>query len=443
MEEKETKAMSREFCTVHGAGFRERCGPWTNGRGGEARRRVCLASILFVLFLCAPVAAAPGREMVPSSAPEPSQGQQVAGLPSTEEIERDLLAAINKERAGRNLAVLRPSVALGGIARRHSSEMARRNILSHESQDGKSLTDRLAAAEVSFAANGENVARSGTFVAGLIHQSFMQSPGHRENVLNREFDEVGIGIVRGPGDTYYVTEDFIRGLVQKPPAEVRALVLGALNEMRARKNLAPVVLIDIVNGAAESFAEAKAAGRALPPVPSFYGKTTVRLAIGPELTQVIGTIKENDAGSPGRAGIGVRFGRSAEYPGGAYFICVLLIEDGGTAGPDDLDRLMRVLKAANDLRARKRLLPLALDPELSRRADGVIGMQRQTGRWTLPDQAPEGVFFSMFQRLGQFDDKLRKRIADPAVRRIGISTLPFQLEDGGQLQYAVAVILGR
>ena len=406
-------------------------------------RRLCLAFALLITALGALPAVVHGHGSAALRGRGPDAGQQITGLPSTEEMERDLLAAINKERAGRNLAVLRPSRALADVARRHSAEMARGNILSHESPEGKSFTDRLAEAGVPFAATGENVARSGTFVADLIHQSFMESPGHRENVLNRDFDEIGIGIVRGPGNTYFVTEDFIRGLVQKPTAEVLALVLGALNEMRAQKNLPPVVLIDELGRTADDFARARAAGRDLPPVPSFFGKTAVRLAIGPELAQVVGVIRKNDLAGYGRAGIGVSFSRSPEYPGGAYFICVLLIEDSGSADPDELDRLLKVLKAANDLRARSRRGPLALDTELSRRADDVVSAQRRTGRWTLPAQTQEETFFSMFQKLGQFDDKLRKRIADPAFRKIGISTLPIRLEDGGKLQYAVAVILGR
>jgi uncharacterized protein YkwD len=409
----------------------------------QHNRRLCLAFALLIASLGAPSAAVPGHESaeVPGRGPDP--GLQITGIPSTEEMERDLLAAINKERGASNLPILRQSRPLTDLARNHSAEMARRNILSHESAAGKSFTDRLTDAGVPFAANGENVARSGTFVADLIHQSFMESPGHRENVLSRDFDEAGIGIVRGPGNTYFVTEDFIRGLVQKPLAEVRALVLGALNEMRAQKNLAPVVMIDVVNRIAEAFVKARAAGRELPSVPSFFGKTAVRLAIGPELAQVMGVIKENDLAGRGRAGIGVWFSRSPEYPGGAYVVCVLLVEDSGPAEPDELGRLLRVLKAANDLRARNRLEPLALDTELSRRADDVVSMRRRAAGWTPPALAQAETFFFMFQKLGQFDDKLRKRIADPAFRRIGISTLPIRLEDGGQLQYAVAVILGR
>ena len=326
-------------------------------------RRLCFAFGLLIPALGALPAAVPGHEPVALRGRGPDAGQQIPGLPSTEEIEKELLAAINKERAGRNFAVLHQSRALTDLARSHSAEMARGNILSHESSDGKSFTDRLAEAGVAFAANGENVARSGTFVADLIHQSFMESPGHRENVLNLDFDEVGIGIIRGPGTSYYVTEDFIRRLVQRPAAEVRALVLGALDEKRARKDLPPVVLIDEVGRTADAFAAAKAAGRELPPVPSFFGKTAVRLAIGPELAQVIGVIRESDLTGYGRAGIGVAFSRGPEYPGGAYFICVLLIEDS--------------------------------------------------------------------------------RSADPEVKSIGISTLPLQSEDGGRLEYAVAVILGR
>ena len=72
--------------------------------------------------------ASPGHETARVPLRGPDGGQQLTGLPSTEEIERDLLAAINKERSDRNLPVLRLSRALVELARRHSVEMAARNM---------------------------------------------------------------------------------------------------------------------------------------------------------------------------------------------------------------------------------------------------------------------------------------------------------------------------
>ncbi|HYA48860.1 MAG TPA: CAP domain-containing protein, partial [Burkholderiales bacterium] len=125
-----------------------------------------------------------------------ASGRQASLIPDPFRVEKDLLAILNRERAAHGLPTVRLASSLVGLARKHSAEMARTNVLGHDSAGGKSYTDRLVDAGILFAANGENVAQSWSPSADSIHQSFMNSPGHRSNVLNRDFDEVGIGIVR-------------------------------------------------------------------------------------------------------------------------------------------------------------------------------------------------------------------------------------------------------
>jgi uncharacterized protein YkwD len=394
-------------------------------------------------FLPAPVVTALLSLSVLFMAQTIPAGPQVAVLPAPGEIEQDLLRVLNAERLAQGLPVLRLSPELVGLARTQSSEMARLKVLSHESAAGLAFPERLAGAGIAFAATGENVARSGTYLAKLIHESFMGSPGHRENVLNPLFDEVGIGIAAGAENSYYVTEDFIRALVERPNAEVRAFILGVLDEARVAAGRPPVVLLDQAVRMAQEIAQEKAAGRPVPPAPAFFGETLVRVATGPDLDMVAGRIRGQELADYGRAGIGVSFGRSPEFPGGAYSVCALLIRDRPGPGPDDLERLLAVLKAVNGIRIGKKLPPLELDAGLSERADAVIARKRSGGPEEGAERAEGSVFFSMFQKLGQIGPELRKRLGDPAVRRAGISTLPVRTEDGVPLLYAIAVVLGR
>ncbi len=338
---------------------------------------------------------------------------------------------------------MRPSSGLAGLARGHSAEMARRNVLTHDSAAGGSYTDRLVDAGVLFAANGENVAESWSAAAEAIHQSFMNSPGHRANVLNGDFDEVGIGIVRGPTNVYFVTEDFLGSLVRRSDAEVRAMVLGVLDGARAAAGLPQVVLVDEADRTAGLFAEEKAAGRKPPPVPAYFGEALLRLVVGPDAAMIGDTLKAPDLADYGRAGIGVAFTRNTEYPGGAYVLCVLLLKDETTPGPGDLDRLRTVLRAVNEVRARHGLPRLELDAGLAERADGIIARHRPGTAATMRDDDRRDVFYSIFQRLDQVASPLLKRLEDPSLRRIGISTVPIQTRDGTLLQYAVAVVVSR
>jgi len=321
--------------------------------------------------------------------------------------------------------------------------MARTNLLTHASAMGKTLTDRLTDAGILFSANGENVAQSWSSAAEAIHQSFMNSPGHRANVLNRDFDEVGVGITRGRVNVYFVTEDFIGSLERQTDTEVRATVLGVLDKARAAAGLPRVVLVDEAERTAGLFARERAAGRKGPPVPAYFGEALLRIVAGPETAMMADTLKAPDLGSYGRAGIGVAFMRNAEYPGGAYVLCVLLIKDETTPGPDDLERLRTVLKTANEFRSRRGLARLELDAALSERADAILSRHKPGTAATMHDDERRDVFYAMFQKLDQIGTPLRKRLEDPALRRIGISTVPVQTRDGTLLNYAVAVVVSR
>jgi hypothetical protein len=159
-----------------------------------------------------------------------------------------------------------------------------------------------------------------------------------------------------------------------------------------------------------------------------------------------------DLGRYGRAGIGVGFSRNQEYPGGAYFVCALLVADDHSGGPNDLERLLMVLRAANDVRARMNLGPLELDQGLSRQADLLISRLRNERTASPSVQVSGRAFFFMVQKLGRIDDALRKGLQEAGLRKIGISTLPVRLKDDTSLpfrprgrtslQYAIAVILG-
>jgi uncharacterized protein YkwD len=359
-------------------------------------------------------------------------------------MERDLLAAINRERASRNLPPLRLSDDIARLARAHSAEMAGRGTLSHLSAEGKSFSQRLAEAGIAFAANGENVARSETYVADFIHRSFMESPGHRENVLDAEFDEVGIGIARGARNDYFITEDFIRGLAQKPAAEVRDWLLAGLKKTRQTQGLAPLVLVDELCRKAGLLARDHAAGLKVPEVPAPFGETFVRFAISPDLDRIQASLGGFDTARYDRAGIGVAFGGSPEHPGGAYSVCALLLARDSPPGSGELARVLRVLAVVNEVRAKKRLPPLELDWDLAAQAGEVIAARRDARPGGSSARAGGDVFFLTFQRLDAISGSLRKRIEDPDLRRIGISTLRMQSSlDNKPLGYAVAVILAR
>lgn len=102
-----------------------------------------------------------------------------------------MLALINRARVARDLPKLSLSPSLSKKAKRHSAEMAARGSIFH------SADLRAVLAPYDWSVGGENVG-AGFSVEGL-HDAFMDSPPHRENVLRASFRHVGIGFVRAKG----------------------------------------------------------------------------------------------------------------------------------------------------------------------------------------------------------------------------------------------------
>ncbi|MBF2046744.1 MAG: CAP domain-containing protein [Elainella sp. C42_A2020_010] len=145
----------------------------------------------------------------PSSQPQPAPAQST----STAEMETQVREQINAIRQAESLAPLRHNDKLAQVARDYSRRMAEESFFSHTSPDGDSAADRVRSAGVFYLMVGENLFTS-TNIAQPVPaavEGWMNSPGHRENILRSEYRETGIGVWR-QGDTYYFTQLFMRSL---------------------------------------------------------------------------------------------------------------------------------------------------------------------------------------------------------------------------------------
>ncbi len=120
--------------------------------------------------------------------------------------ESEMLNLVNHERTSRGIPALQFDVKLRDVARAHSRDMFARGYFSHIDPDGKSPFDRMQAAGISFTEAGENIAYAPTTI--LAHNGLMDSPGHRENILNPNFHKIGIGIIDGGIYGKMFTQDF-------------------------------------------------------------------------------------------------------------------------------------------------------------------------------------------------------------------------------------------
>ena len=123
--------------------------------------------------------------------------------------EQYLFAMANQERAQRGLPVLRWDAALTQAAMLHARRMADNGHISHQFPGEPELSARAAQAGAKFSKVAENVAEAPTAV--MIHDAWMHSEGHRENLLDGAVDSVGIAVVSRGGELFAV-QDFDRGV---------------------------------------------------------------------------------------------------------------------------------------------------------------------------------------------------------------------------------------
>jgi uncharacterized protein YkwD len=121
----------------------------------------------------------------------------------TSKSEQGMAKLVNAERSRAGLPTLVLDDKASALARDWSRSMARSNSLRHNTNLASDITRRVRGGWTSY---GENVGYNSSWQA--VHRGFMQSPGHRANILKRGYTRVGVGIVQRKGK-YWVTLIFI------------------------------------------------------------------------------------------------------------------------------------------------------------------------------------------------------------------------------------------
>lgn len=143
------------------------------------------------------------EESVPETDENISQEQINASA-----FEKRVLELVNEERAKRGLSALKWSNELASVARAHSKDMHERSFFSHTNPDGKSPFDRIKAAGISYSYAAENIA-AGQATPEAVVEGWMNSQGHRENILNAKLKYLGVGFYEAAGGyKYYWTQNF-------------------------------------------------------------------------------------------------------------------------------------------------------------------------------------------------------------------------------------------
>lgn len=163
--------------------------PNTNARDAEIQKK--------------PDDTAPKQGLQPAP-PSPDTGTRGGGQ-TLSDYASEVVRLVNRERAAQGLSALTadPAVASAAQVRAREQEQS----FSHTRPNGQSAFTALSEANAGYRGAGENIAMGQTTPAQVM-TDWMNSPGHRSNILNSRFTKIGVGCYKGKNGTYYWAQLF-------------------------------------------------------------------------------------------------------------------------------------------------------------------------------------------------------------------------------------------
>ncbi|MBI4773009.1 MAG: hypothetical protein HY788_02315 [Deltaproteobacteria bacterium] len=169
--------------------------------------------------------------------------------------EEEVFNLVNQERAANSLSGLNCDDRLVSAARNHSEDMAENDYFDHTSLDGRAFSVRITEAGYIWNYAGENIA-AGYSTPQTVMNGWMNSSGHRANILEPNFCDLGVGYAYGESSTYghYWTQDFGRQMgvstcddtPPPPPPPSDPVVSGTISTAAGAP--VPGVLVTFSNG---------------------------------------------------------------------------------------------------------------------------------------------------------------------------------------------------
>ncbi|RKD33462.1 SafA/ExsA family spore coat assembly protein [Thermohalobacter berrensis] len=139
----------------------------------------------------------------------PGQKINIPDISDIKAIEDKVIKLVNIERSKRGLQPLRKNWQLSRVARYKSQDMINKNYFSHYSPTYGSPFKMMEDFGLRFTAAGENIAM-GQRTPEEVMNAWMNSPGHRSNILSSSFDQIGVGVAKDKYGRYYWTQMFMR-----------------------------------------------------------------------------------------------------------------------------------------------------------------------------------------------------------------------------------------
>ncbi|WP_455538293.1 CAP domain-containing protein [Terrisporobacter sp.] len=123
-------------------------------------------------------------------------------------FQKEVVRLVNVERTKRGLSELAFNTELSSVATKKSQDMINKNYFNHTSPTYGSPFDMMRQFNINYTSAGENIAMGQKTPAEVVN-AWMNSQGHRENILNKNFTDLGVGVAKSSNGTLYWTQMFI------------------------------------------------------------------------------------------------------------------------------------------------------------------------------------------------------------------------------------------
>lgn len=141
----------------------------------------------------------------------PGQKLTIPQINDVKSLESEVIRLVNVERSKNGLGPLTQNWELSRVARYKSQDMMNKGYFSHTSPTYGSPFRMMESFGIRFSAAGENIAK-GQRTPAEVMRDWMNSPGHKANILNGSYQQIGVGVAKDSSGRFYWTQMFIKPL---------------------------------------------------------------------------------------------------------------------------------------------------------------------------------------------------------------------------------------
>ncbi len=139
----------------------------------------------------------------------PGQKISIPSIDDVKALEQKVIDLVNQQRAYNGLPALKANWEVCRVARYKSQDMIDKQYFAHQSPTYGSPFNMMENFGIRFSAAGENIAY-GQRTPQEVMNSWINSPGHRSNILNQTYNQIGVGVAKASNGTFYWTQMFIK-----------------------------------------------------------------------------------------------------------------------------------------------------------------------------------------------------------------------------------------